>query len=147
MLQSFIYWICHGKLESFNYKKENAKHIMILYELSLFFNADDLTKDIMIEIEGNFMLPDCIIEIWLHAIQLCLSNLQNICWAMFIDRFNELPQEFIDKLTYKTLMKLTFNSNLRCDSCQLKRIVEKYNENNSVRIHQWILRDIIMMLY
>jgi len=109
---------------------------MDLLKLSVFFNADELSNDITIEIEEHFLLPEYLIHIWLLAHELALTLLQDVCMAACLDRFTELPREPINELSQDNFLKLIRNANLRCNHSELQNIVRNWKESNIVSIYQ-----------
>ncbi|XP_029680519.1 uncharacterized protein LOC115246072 isoform X2 [Formica exsecta] len=95
------------------FNKHNLGRLLILLELSVLFVVDDLIENITLRLEKYYLLPIDVIDIWLLAQELGLSILQDLCLAVCLDRFTELPLNLIYKLSRQNFLKLVGNINLR----------------------------------
>lgn len=136
-LQDFIDWIDNDKhIEKFD--TNYLGRLLMLLELSVLFAVDNLTENIMEVLEKNYLLPHDVLNIWLLAQELGLNTLRDICFAVCLDRFTELPENLIYKLSRHNFLKLVGNSNLRIPSersvSYLIYIAKKWMEINEVSI-------------
>jgi len=103
------------------------------------FAVDDLIDYIIEKIEECFLLPKCIIDIWLLAQELGLTLLQNICFAVCLDRFAELPCKSLNKLSTFNFSNLIINVHLRCELIKLIEIIQNWVASNNVTVMVMIL--------
>ncbi|XP_050450341.1 uncharacterized protein LOC126850913 [Cataglyphis hispanica] len=116
--QNFINWINNDEHDKYDVQKIcNKDYIecLLLLELSVLFAVDDLIENIILTLERYYLLPKDVIDIWLLAQELGLNVLQDLCLAVCLDRFTELPLHLIYKLSKQNFLKLVGNINLRIE--------------------------------
>ncbi|XP_029160364.1 uncharacterized protein LOC114932366 isoform X2 [Nylanderia fulva] len=109
--QDFIDWIYDENIIA--HYKNNLGRLLVLLELSVLFAVDDLIKNITYTLEQYYLLPEEVLNIWLLAEELGLHLLRDLCLAICLDRFTELPLNLIIKLSRQNFLKLIGNANLR----------------------------------
>lgn len=115
ILQDFIKWInsnTHNAIKM-DFERNDLGRLLILLDLSVLFAVDNLTENITEILEKYHLLPQDVLTIWLLAQELGLKTLQDLCLAVCLDRFTELPRNLIFKLSRQNFLRLVGNSNLR----------------------------------
>lgn len=144
ILQDFINWIDNDEHDKYDvirkiFDKDCLERLLLLLELSVLFAVDDLIENITFILERYYLLPEDVIDIWLLAQELGLSLLQDLCLAVCLDRFTELPLHLIYKLSKQNFLKLVGNINLRIEKekkeeFDLSQIVQEWMKINKVKI-------------
>ncbi|RLU16282.1 hypothetical protein DMN91_012042 [Ooceraea biroi] len=128
--QNFINWMHGEKIENLVDHTKKIDYVLTLLELSVLFAVDELTDNIIEEIEEHYLLPDCVIDIWLFAQELSLTVLQDLCLATCLDRFAELPHKAIHKLPKDNFLELVNNVNLRCSDSEFEDVVYTWTKSH-----------------
>lgn len=139
ILQNFIKWTHDQRIKDILNGNQSVDCVLTLLELSVLFIMDELTDDIIEKIEQFYLLPDCLIQIWLFAQELGLALLENVCLAACLDRFAELPPESIYELSKDNFMKLMTNNNIRCEKYYFEHMIYEWKKNN--------LREVLSEIY
>ncbi|EFN72778.1 hypothetical protein EAG_05011 [Camponotus floridanus] len=115
ILQDFIKWINSDKHNTIklNFERNDLGRLLTLLELSVLFAVDNLIESITEILEKYHLLPQDVLNIWLLAQELGVKTLQDLCLAVCLDRFTELPRNLIFKLSRQNFLRLVGNSNLR----------------------------------
>lgn len=139
ILQDFIKWInsdTHNTIKM-DFERNDLGRLLILLDLSVLFAVDNLTENITEILEKYHLLPQDVLNIWLLAQELGLKTLQDLCLAVCLDRFTELPRNLIFKLSRQNFLRLVGNSNLRVpdeSELYLLPVVIKWMQINQVSI-------------
>lgn len=92
--------------------RNSYEDLLKLLHLSVLFATDRLTEEIIIIIEATLLIPEFLIDIWLVAMDLGLSTLQDTFFAACLDYFEKLPIDKLVHLEKQNLMKLLNNANI-----------------------------------
>lgn len=140
ILQDFINWINNDEHDKYDvikkiFDKDRLGRLLLLLELGVLFAVDDLIENITFILERYYLLPENVIDIWLLAQELGLSLLRDLCLAVCLDRFVELPLHLIYKLSRQNFLKLVGNINLRIGKYDdLSQIAQEWMKINKVNI-------------
>ncbi|XP_076176893.1 uncharacterized protein LOC143151527 isoform X2 [Ptiloglossa arizonensis] len=145
-IKNFVDWICndmencvvaHGRfLKSCMRKfvKENLMELLNLLQLSVLFTVDELTSDILDVIDINWLLPEKVIDVWLIAQELNVKVLQDMSFAICLDRFEELPLHSLVELTKDNIIQLLQNVNVRSSIEYLRLIRNKWIQHHMTSV-------------
>lgn len=136
ILQDFIKWInSDTHIIKMDFERNDLGRLLTLLELSVLFAVDNLIESITEILERYHLLPQDVLNIWLLAQELGVKTLQDLCLAICLDRFTELPRNLILKLSRQNFLKLIGNSNLRVpDELYLHPVVTEWMQINQVSI-------------
>ncbi|XP_020280898.1 uncharacterized protein LOC109853324 isoform X2 [Pseudomyrmex gracilis] len=126
--EEFIYWISDNRVPIFETDKtdDTLEHLLTLLELSVLFAVDDLIQDVTDVLETDYLLPKHVIDVWLVAQELCINVLRDVCLAVCLDRFTELPISSICQLSKKNFLKLVGNVNVRTTESYLFDVTHQW---------------------
>lgn len=126
-------FICRASLEK--YCNHNSyEDLLKLLHLSVLFSTDQLTEEITIIIEAILMIPEYIVDIWLVAMDLGLSVLQDTFFAACLDYFDKLPIDKLIHLEYHNLQKLINNENISSTEEYMNDLLFMWIKANKVSI-------------
>lgn len=136
ILQEFIYWISNNRVPIFETDKTDdiLEHLLTLLELSVLFAVDDLIQDITDVLETNYLLPKHVIDVWSVAQELCINILRDVCLAVCLDRFTELPISSICQLSKQNFLKLVGNVNVRTTESYMLYVAHQWMKYHKVSI-------------
>ncbi|KAG7207022.1 hypothetical protein KM043_000911 [Ampulex compressa] len=143
VVQDFANWINNDeysknhpferiKLCMIKFLNDRFKDLMSLLRLGIILTADSLTDDVTYIIVQYWLHPDKVIDIWLLAEELGSYVLRDICVAVCLDRFSELPISLLVHLSKDNFTKLIGNVNIRCTKEYLCRALDEWALHNSL---------------
>lgn len=126
-------FVCRTSLEKYC-NRNSYEDLLKLLHLSVLFSTDQLTEEITIIIEAILVIPEYLIDIWLVAIDLGLSKLQDISFAACLDCFDKLPIDKLIHLESHNLQKLINNENISSTEEYMRDIFFMWVKTNKVSI-------------
>ncbi|KAG5337683.1 KBTBC protein, partial [Acromyrmex charruanus] len=143
-LQDFINWVHNDKIDisTIHYDIKEFDRLLVLLELSVLFAVDNLIEDVIDRLERYYMSPKYVINIWLISQDLNINVLRDLSLAVCLDRFDELPNSSIYKLSRENFLKLLGNINIRSTESYLFHVTHEWmNHHCDFTIPMDILRN------